>query len=362
MSRADLLRQQADTLAPRSPAQAARLYLDAAKASLEQAGLDPDRESEHVNEAAALFLKAEALTRRQDSPSEEFLDGLHVRSPRFTFDDVGGLGEVKQAVALCVIAPLRQPDLFSYFNRGIGGGILMYGPPGCGKSFLAEAAAGEAGVPFLHIKASDLKSRWVGETEQRIAELFTHARTRAPCILFFDEFESLGSDRTDLPHYARSFVSQLLTEMDGVGSKDQQILLLAATNEPWSLDGALRREGRFGRTVFVPPPDRAARLHILTHLLDGVPLEGPLDLDALAAASLGLTGADLKGVVTAAKDHAIAACLKHGIRRPLRLADLCLALKGRASTATPWFRKAKRVLRQLGRETEFPEISAYKPA
>lgn len=361
MIRAETLAQKAEAIKGRNPSQAARLYLDAAKASLEQAGLDPAQESAHVNAAAEFFLKAEALTRRGEAP-DEFLEGLQVRSPRFTFDDVGGLDAVKEAIRLCVIAPLQHPSLYAYFNRTAGGGILMYGPPGCGKSFLAEAAAGEAGVPFLHIKASDLKSRWVGETEQRIAELFKFARERQPCILFFDEFENLGSERTDLPHYARSFVSQLLSDMDGIGTKDQQILLLAATNEPWGIDGALRREGRFGTTVFVPPPDKAARVQIMSGLLAGVPLEGPVDVETLADATVGLTGADLKGLVTAAKDRAIAASLARGGRRPLRLADLSLSLRERHSTATPWLRKARKLLRERGRESDFPELAKYHPS
>ena len=162
----------------------------------------------------------------------------------------------------------------------------MYGPPRCGKSLIAKATASEAGAQFIHVKSSDLKSKFVGETEKNIAELFENARGQKPTIIFFDEFESLGSDRTDAPAHDKSAVAQLLTEMDGMDSNDQQILLLEETNEPWSIDPALRREGRFGTTLFIPPPDVKSRKEILGIILAQRPTK-EIDYDILAKLTEG---------------------------------------------------------------------------
>ena len=230
----------------------------------------------------------------------------------------------------------------------------MYGPPGCGKSMIAEATANEASVNFFHVKSSDLKSKFVGETEQNIAELFEKVRENQPAIIFFDEFESLGGDRTDSQGYERSAVSQFLTEMDGMDTKNQQILLLAATNEPWSIDPALRREGRFGKTIFVPPPDKKARQEILFSILQKRPVEN-IDYNELANLTDGFSGADIKSMCETATDIPLKESLKTKVKRNISMDDLRAAIAKSQSVIRQWFDKAGKQVRSKKLEESFPD-------
>ncbi len=261
---------------------------------------------------------------------------------KITFDSIGGLDDLKEDIRLKIIEPLLHPEVFRYFGKKIGGGILMYGPPGCGKSLIAEAAANEAGASFFNVKASDLKSKYVGETEKNIAELFDRARKAVPSIIFFDEFESLGGDRTGAPVHEKNSVAELLTQMDGVGNKGQQILLLAATNEPWSVDSALRREGRFGNTIFVPPPDADARRQILMLKLKQRPLDYTVNVGELVAKTDHLSGADLAALCEEAASIPLREYFRTKKLRKIGQSDLLAALEKANSIIMPWLAKARR--------------------
>lgn len=268
-------------------------------------------------------------------------DPVQATPSRITFDSIGGLDELKEEIRLKIIDPLLYPEVFTYFGKKIGGGILMYGPPGCGKSLIAEAAANEAGASFFNVKASDLKSKYVGETEKNIAELFDRARKTAPSIIFFDEFESLGGDRTDAPVHEKSSVAEFLTQMDGVGNKDQQILLLAATNEPWSVDSALRREGRFGNTIFVPPPDAEARRQILMLKLKTRPIDFTVNVGELVAKTELVSGADLAFLCEEAANIPLREYFKTKKLRKISQGDLLCALDKMNGVIVPWLAKAR---------------------
>lgn len=274
---------------------------------------------------------------------------------KITFNDIGGLEELKEDIRMKIIEPFKHPDIFAYFDKKICGGILMYGPPGCGKSLIAEATANESGSTFFNVKASDLKSKWVGETEKNIAELFENARESSPSVIFFDEFDALGGDRTHALPADKGAMAQLLSEMDGVGTKDQQILLLAATNEPWSIDPALRRDGRFGDTIFVPPPDNDARREILSLKMKNKPL-GKINIDELVEMTRNFSGADLRAVVENATEIPLKEYIKTNKLRKIQMNDFKRVLEKPKSIILPWFEKAIGQLKSDSDKEYFKEL------
>lgn len=221
-----------------------------------------------------------------------------------SFDDVGGLEKVKQQIRRKIIRPFENPGLVAKFKRKAGGGVLLYGPPGCGKTMMARAVATEVNAGFTEVRAAEVLDRYIGVAEQRIAEMFEYARANRPHVLFFDEVEALAQRRQfDSSYKVNTVVSVLLTEMDS--NKNEGILMLGATNLPWSLDTAFRRPGRFDRTLFVPPPDKIARAFILKRLLEGRPVSDMLSLEALVKRTGGFSGADLESLVETAVDYAL---------------------------------------------------------
>ena len=223
-----------------------------------------------------------------------------------TFADVGGLEEAKRQIHRRVLAPIQRPTLFRRFARRTGGGVLLYGPPGCGKTLLARATAGEAGAAFIPVEIADVLDGRVGHSERRLVAAFAEARSRAPSVLFFDELEALASRRHhEGGDHKSSLVSAFLSTFDSLGEAGEGVLVLAATNVPWSVDSAFRRPGRFDRTVFVAPPDRTARAAILQRLLAERPTDRDLDVRRIAEATGGFSGADLLHLVETAVDLAI---------------------------------------------------------
>lgn len=222
------------------------------------------------------------------------------------FDDVGGLEKVKTQMRRRIINPFLKKDLFLKFKRRSGGGVLMYGPPGCGKTMLARALAHECRAKFINIKASDILDPYIGIAEKNIASFFADARANKPVVLFFDEIEALAQKRQfGDNHKINTTISTMLTEMDGFESDNEGVLILGATNVPWSLDSAFRRPGRFDRTIFVPPPDKLARKFIIKNQLIGRPVDTSLDITPLVNRTSGFSGADLVGLVDTALDYAI---------------------------------------------------------
>ncbi|MFQ5621203.1 MAG: ATP-binding protein, partial [Candidatus Nanoarchaeia archaeon] len=301
---AERLIREAKDLELNHPQEARVKYLEAAEIMLYLSTQDKQNHDRYVEFANDLYNKAKQIDpnaplesgkdhhKAKDKEPKELQQEIQkpdnfnadefISSSKTLFQDIGGLEELKEEIRFKIIEPLKHPDLFAFYGKKMGGGILMYGPPGCGKTLIAEATANEANATFFHVKSSNLKSKYVGETEKNISELFGKARAMQPSIIFFDEFEALGNDRTASAHaHEVSTVAQLLTEMDGMGTKDQKILLLAATNEPWSIDPALRREGRFGETLFIPPPDLDSRKSILKINMKNRPTKD-IDWDQLA--------------------------------------------------------------------------------
>jgi SpoVK/Ycf46/Vps4 family AAA+-type ATPase len=225
------------------------------------------------------------------------------------FLNVGGLADLKKEIAKKIVLPMQQPELYKAYGKKGGGGILMYGPPGCGKTFLAKATAGEVDAKFLSIGIHDVLDMWIGKSERNLHGIFETARKHRPCVLFFDEVDALGASRGDMRGSAgRNTINQFLAELDGLTSNNEDLLVLAATNAPWHMDSAFRRPGRFDRVIFVPPPDREARAEILRLQLAGKPQED-IDVQAIAAKTDRYSGADLSAVI----DRAIEAKLDEAI-------------------------------------------------
>ncbi|HET7772050.1 MAG TPA: AAA family ATPase [Chloroflexota bacterium] len=265
----------------------------------------------------------------------------HVERPAQTFADVGGLDALKEDIRLKIIHPLTHPDLYRAYGKPVGGGILMYGPPGCGKTHLARATAGEIRAGFLSVGLNDVLDMWIGQSEKNLHALFEQARASTPCVLFFDEVDALGAARTDMRKSGgRQLINQFLSELDGVQTTNEGVLVLAATNAPWHLDPAFRRPGRFDRVIFVPPPDAPARAAIVRVLLRGKPVRD-VDAEQIARKTDGFSGADLKGVVDTAVETKLRAALRSGTPDPLTTRDLLEAAGSVKPTTKEWFATAR---------------------
>ena len=272
---------------------------------------------------------------------EEGRFGIDVERPRIGFADVGGMDELKEEIRLKIIHPLAHPELYRAYGKRIGGGILMYGPPGCGKTHIARATAGEIAAGFISVGISDVLDMWIGSSERNLHAIFEQARRHAPCVLFFDEVDALGARRSDMVRNAgRQIINQFLAELDGANASNDGVLVLAATNCPWHVDPAFRRPGRFDRVLFVPPPDAPAREQILRILCRDKPAAGA-DMAVVARKTADFSGADLQAVVDQAVEAKLREAMKAGGVRPLVTADLVAAAARHKPTIREWFATAK---------------------
>lgn len=264
-----------------------------------------------------------------------------MEKPDIRFADVGGMEKVKSEISLKIIQPLKNPELYKAFGKKIGGGILLYGPPGCGKTFIARATAGEINANFISVGLHDILDMWIGNSEKNLHDIFEVARRNAPSVLFFDEVDAIGASRSDMKHSAmRHVINQFLAEMDGVSSSNDGVLVLAATNAPWSVDGAFRRPGRFDRVIFVAPPDEPARTDILKAMLKEKPV-GNVDAEKVAKSTANFSGADLSAVVDIAVEYKLEDSMRTGQVQPLDTKDLLKAAKQHKPTTQEWFASAR---------------------
>ena len=231
-----------------------------------------------------------------------------VEVPDITWDDIGGLEQTKKELQELITYPVEHPDKFKKFGTKPSRGVLFYGPPGCGKTLMAKAVANECSSNFISIKGPELLTMWFGESEANVRECFDKARGAAPCVLFFDELDSVGtargSSQGDAGGAGDRVMNQLLTEMDGVG-QNKQVFFIGATNRPEILDEALVRPGRLDQMIYIPLPDLPARISIFKANLRKSPVAKNVSFDTLGRVSEGFSGADIAEVCKRATKSAI---------------------------------------------------------
>ena len=310
--------------------------------------------------AAAGTGKAVDLANVISLKTSQVLDRLSQKSS-LSFDDIGGLENVKTQIRRKIIAPFTQKaGLFDRFKRRVGGGVLMYGPPGCGKTMLARALASECRATFINVRPGDILDQFVGNSEKKIAVLFDQARKQRPAVLFFDEVEALAQRRQfESSVRVNTTVSALLTEMDGFDETKDGILFLGATNVPWSLDVAFRRPGRFDRTLFVPPPDRVARDFILIRLLEERPADKTLDRARIVEKSTGFSGADLAALVETAIDFAIEESSSEDQLKPLSNVHFNAAFTEVKSSVGEWLSQARKFAQYDNESGLYDELADF---
>ncbi|WP_256202220.1 ATP-binding protein [Sulfuracidifex metallicus] len=222
--------------------------------------------------------------------------------------------------------PLKNRDLYDYMKAEIPSGVLLYGPPGTGKTLLARAVSHESGANFIAVNGPELLNMWVGESERAIREVFKKARQYSPTVVFFDEIDSLATARgTDPNRVTERMVSQLLTEMDGISKRDEQVVVIAATNRPDILDLALLRPGRLEKLIYVPPPDEEGRKKLFAYMVCKH-VHDQIDYERLARLSSMYTPADIRGVVNRGVLLAIRRSMMEGVKPVLTQEDLEKAL------------------------------------
>ena len=273
--------------------------------------------------------------------------------------DVGGMEQVKRRIDAAFLGPMRNPELSRAFRKSLRGGLLLYGPPGCGKTFIARAIAGELGARFHSVTLADVLDMFIGNSERHLRDVFAAARRNVPCVLFFDEIDALGHKRSQLANNAaRGVVNQFLTELDGVDSANDGVFVLAATNAPWDVDVALRRPGRLDRTLLVLPPDRPAREAILRHHLRGRPVS-ELRLDVLAKRTDGYSGADLAHLCDSAAELALMRSAASGTVQPITMAELESALAQIRPSIGAWLEAARNVALYANESGAYDELADY---
>lgn len=295
-------------------------------------------------------------------PADDFDDEdteVFMAKPNINFSHVGGMEAVKKEIELKIIHPMNHAELYKAYGKKIGGGILLYGPPGCGKTYIAKATAGQINANFISVTLSDILDMWIGNSEKNLHEIFETARRSKPCVLFFDEIDALGASRNDMKTSgSRHLINQFLQELDGVDSDNDGILVLGATNAPWHLDTAFRRPGRFDRIIFIPPPDEAARESIFNLKLKEKPV-GSINYGKLAKQSADYSGADIEAVVDIAIESKLEEVFKTGIPQPIDEKDLVNAIKKHNATTKEWFASAKNFALYANESGLYDDVLSY---
>jgi SpoVK/Ycf46/Vps4 family AAA+-type ATPase len=303
----------------------------------------------------------------QDGPQREPAVGtppsgagrFAVERPDVRLADVGGMDAVKKRLEAAFLAPLRHEKLRELYGKSLRGGLLLYGPPGCGKTFFARALAGELGASFLAVGLHDVLDMWAGNSERNMHDVFLAARSHAPVVLFFDELDGIAQKRSGAATgVMRSVVTQMLSELDGVAADNEGVFVLAASNMPWDVDPALRRPGRFDRTTLVVPPDDEARRAILGYHLRDRPVEN-VSLRSLVARTSGFSGADLAHVCESATERALLDSVTTGQARMIRQDDLLGAVAEMRPSTGPWFTTARQIALYANADGTYDDLVAY---
>lgn len=348
--------------------EARKLYLKASKSFLEAAKVSLDEQSKTLRREMSQTFYGKAVSlkpapRRVSggagaAEGEPTLEAaVPIEKPNISFSDVGGLAGVKEEIRKAIVYPFEHPEIYEHYKKKIGEGIIMYGPPGCGKTFIAKASAGECGASFLTLKVGEILSKWLGESEKNIKLAFEAARQYQPSILFFDEIDAIGGKRDEgRDQNVKRVVNALLVELDGVTTSSDKRLTLAATNEPWAVDPALRRPGRFSKLLFLPPPDFESRMQIFQIHMKERPMAEDIDIRKLSEMTDGYSSADIAQICEESADMPLMEALDGKPPRKIDMDDFQRVLESRKSSLSPWFRLAKDQVQGSGEEDVFAEL------
>jgi SpoVK/Ycf46/Vps4 family AAA+-type ATPase len=283
-----------------------------------------------------------------------------VEEPRTTLADVGGMPAIKRWLSTAFLSSLRDPRMSRLFGRSLRGGLLMYGPPGCGKTFLARALAGELQAGFLRIDLAHVVDMWLGYSRRSVHEIFETARASAPCLLFLDQLDAIGPRRAGRRHsIGRGVVDQLVAELYSASEEHEGVFVVAATEHPWDVDALLRRPGRLDHRLLVLPPDLQAREAIIRSVLDGRPLAEDLDVAALAARTDTYSATDLAQLCESAAAAALEASIVSNSSRPISWADFSRGLNEIRPSTPPWFDLARDYARFAAEPGSYDDLVTY---
>lgn len=325
--------------------------LDKAKTYYEEV-LDEDSEMFDDELDDAFRLKLDYL-------EEEFAQENFLQKPKIRFEDVGGMSKVKKEIELKIIKPLEHAELYAQYGKKVGGGLLLYGPPGCGKTYIARATAGEIKANFINVSLNDILDMFVGNSEKNLHDIFEVARQNTPCVMFIDEIDALGAKRSDLRQSAgRNVINQFLAELDGIDASNEGILIIGATNAPWHLDPAFRRPGRFDRIIFVPPPDDESKREILKLKLAGKPIEA-IDYKSVIKNTKDYSGADIDALVDITVEEKLEKAMETGVPEKISTKDLINASKLHKASTLDWFTTAKNYALFANQSGLYDEILKY---
>ena len=330
-------------------------------------GADPENfdwksAEKQVGGPAPAFVKVGTTDGEVEIDDKPQGDAWDVETVTATLADVGGMQSVKDRLTMAFLAPLRNPEIRKLYGKSLSGGLLLYGPPGCGKTYIARALAGEVGAAFMNVRISDVLGHYIGDSENNLHDVFETARACAPVVLFLDEIDAVGMRRSpSSASYMRPVTNQLLMELDGIGADNEGVFIRAATNTPWDVDPALRRPGRFDRCVAVLPPDGPARQAVLYHHLKSRPVEG-IDMGYLVQHTDGFTGADLAHLVDSAVEYAMMDSVRTGNVRMVTMQDFLRALAQIRPSAGPWFVTARNIVEYGNRDGQYDDLAEYMKA
>jgi len=284
-----------------------------------------------------------------------------VEKTDINFSNVGGLEDVKERFNKAIIEPLKKPKIYKKYGTKAGGGILLYGPPGCGKTFVVRAAAGECGVSFITKKISEILGKYVGESEKNIKAMFDAAKKHAPSILFIDEIDAIGGRRSDAKGYEKQLINSFLQEFGGFEGMKEAVLVIAATNEPWSVDPAIRRSGRFSTQILVPNPDEKARKQIFETYTTKHPdrkkmIAENVNIDVLVEKTEGYSSADIEKICEEAASIPRDEELEGKPERKIEMHDFLKVLSECKTSLIPWFKLARRQIYESGEQDIFEEL------
>ncbi len=281
-----------------------------------------------------------------------------IDKPSITFGDVVGLDEIKRWCKINVIMPLSKHELAKKYKRKFGGGILLYGPPGCGKTYFCSALAGEGKINFIRVKLSGIFDKWLGNTEKNIENLFKTAKKNKPCIVFIDEIDALGGKRIggESDRYLDQAVNQILMELTELEEKSDEVLVIGATNAPWNVDDALKRSGRLGKFIYIKPPNREEIEALFKLYLSKVPVNEDINADKLARLAKNFSVTDIKSVCDEAVGNAFEIACSSETTVPVTMKMLETALKKERSDLLEWYNTVTKMISEVELKEFYPDL------